>query len=214
MRFVWAAALTLLTLAVTQVTQVTSASAQGMYQIRPGDTLRVEVIEDDTLNRDVLVAPDGRISVPLAGSIMAAGRTIGQVETQLTSALADDFEQRPTVFVGVASLREEEEQQEPEVIEVPAPEPPTVDVYVLGEVANPGKLEVEPGTTVLQLFSLVGGFGDFAATKRIQLRRDLGSGEQIYRLNYEDIEAGTSPNGSVQVTEGDTFIVPTRRLFE
>ena len=50
-----------------------SAVAQG-YQLQPGDILRVEVIEDPTLNRDVLIAPDGRFAFPLAGSVQAGGR--------------------------------------------------------------------------------------------------------------------------------------------
>lgn len=203
MKKLFAAALAVMTVLAVQVGTV---SAQGMYDIRTGDTLRIEVIEDDTLNREVLVAPDGRISFPLAGNIRAAGRTLGQVQTQLTSALSDDFENRPTVFVSVASLAEREEA--PAVVE--APEPEMLDVYVLGEVGSPGRIEVKPGTTVLQVFSMAGGFSDFAATKRIQLRRQ----DQAYPLNYELIEAGRSPNGSVPVAEGDTFIVPTRRLFE
>ena len=52
------------------------AEAQG-YSIRPGDRLRIEVLEDDSLNRSVLVAPDGRISVPLVGTVVAGGRTLG-----------------------------------------------------------------------------------------------------------------------------------------
>ena len=58
----------------------TTASAQG-YQIQPGDVLRVEVLQDDSLNRNVLVAPDGRITVPLAGTLSAAGRSLGAIQT-------------------------------------------------------------------------------------------------------------------------------------
>ena len=50
------------------------------YRIQPGDSLAVTVLEDDTLNRQLLVLPDGRISVPLAGSVTAGGRTVEQVE--------------------------------------------------------------------------------------------------------------------------------------
>ena len=53
----------------------TGAFAQSGYQIRTGDTLQIEVLEDPSLNRSVLVLPDGTISLPFAGSIRAAGRT-------------------------------------------------------------------------------------------------------------------------------------------
>ena len=45
----------------------------GSYLIRPGDVLQVEVLEDPGLNRSVLVSPDGRITMPLAGAIRASG---------------------------------------------------------------------------------------------------------------------------------------------
>lgn len=181
----------------------TSAEAQqGNYAIRPGDTLRLEVLEDETLNRSLLVLPDGRISVPMAGNLMVAGRTLGQVERSIASALASSFALRPTVYVGISSLAE--------ILDEPAA------VFVLGEANNPGRVTVEPETTVLQLFAQVGGFTSFAALKRIQLRRtDPQTGtETIYTLNFKEIQAGRSPNGLVQLQDGDVIMVPQRRLFE
>ena len=76
-------------------------------------------------------------------------------------------------------------------------------------------IQVAPGTTVLQLFAQMGGFGRFAATARIQLRRVDNAGvEQIYALDYEAIEAGRSPSGQTELEEGDVIVVPQRHLFE
>ena len=199
-------ALPLLLLALAPGTAQAQAQA---YQLQPGDILRVEVIEDPTLNRDVLISPDGRFAVPLAGSILAAGRSVEQVQALLTDALASSFAARPTVFVGLQSVAPEDPLEE----ELEEPEP--YAIYVLGEVNSPGRIDVEPGTDILQLFALVGGFTDFAAVKRIQLRRlnDHGS-EEIYALNYNRIEDGLSPYGRALLRDGDTFIVPVRRLFE
>ena len=55
----------------------TTAVAQSGYQIQPRDTLQVEVIEDPSLNRSVLVLPDGTIYFPFAGSVRASGQTAG-----------------------------------------------------------------------------------------------------------------------------------------
>ena len=148
----------------------TAAFAQG-YSIRPGDVLRIEVIEDPTLNRSVLVPPDGKIVVPLAGSVQASGRGVGQVQSDLATLLAPNFAATPSVFVSIEGIVEERTQES---------EPVTVDIFVLGEAANPGRIEVAPGTTVLQFFAEMGGFSNFAATKRIQLRRTNSSGvEQV-----------------------------------
>lgn len=176
--------------------------AQSNYQVRPGDVLRIEVIEDPELNRSVLVAPDGRITMPLAGGVVAAGRTLEQIQSTLVGQLAPNFAAPPTVFVGLGSLAQEREAEEivPEVIQI----------FAVGETANKGKIPLEPGTTFLQAVAQLGGFTNFAATKRIQLRR----GDQIYTINYEAILAGTSPNGSVVMQEDDIIIAPQRRLFE
>ncbi|WOI58417.1 polysaccharide biosynthesis/export family protein [Palleronia sp. LCG004] len=206
MKLLWATAFAILSFVALAPGE---AGAQD-YRLRPGDVVRVEVIEDPSLNRDVLISPDGQISFPLAGNIRAGGRTIEQIQSTLTAALEDDFAVTPSVFVGLSSLA----QEEPRVPQEPV-EPETYNVYMLGEIANSGLIQVEPGTTILQAFALAGGFSDFAATKRIQLRRTDAQGvPQIYRLNYKAIENGTSPNGQLMVAPGDTFIVPTRRLFE
>lgn len=187
------------------------AQAQDAYRIRPGDVLRIEVLEDATLNRSALVSPDGRISVPLAGSVMAAGNPLEAIQQAVSAQLAPNFAAPPTVFVSIERLAE----RVPAGPAGPVAPPPTIDIYVLGEVGSPGKLQLAPGTTVLQLFAQMGGFDRFAATSRIQLRRvDAAGTEQIYALDYDAIEAGTSPAGRTTLLEGDVIVVPQRRLFE
>jgi polysaccharide export outer membrane protein len=185
-----------------------AAMAQEEYRIRPGDVLRIEVIEDPSLNRSVLVPPDGRITVPLAGSVMAGGRPVSQIQTDLAGLLAPNFAAAPSVFVSIEQIF----RPPPPVPEAP---PRTVGIFVLGEVNSPGQVGIVPGTTVLQLFAQMGGFSRFAATKRIQLRRTDASGqEQIYLINYDAIEDGTSQTGATVLREGDVIVVPQRRLFE
>jgi polysaccharide export outer membrane protein len=190
-----------------------SASAQEGYKIRQGDILRIEVLEDPSLNRSTLVAPDGRITLPLAGSIRAGGRTIEAVQKQLITNLEPSFATSPTVFVAIERLAEQRQYSQSAA---PSPVDDSISVFIMGEAAKPGRHTVAPGTTLLQVFAEMGGFSKFAATKRIQLRRkDPASGnEMIYALNYKSIEAGKSPNGSMQIVNGDVIVIPQRRLFE
>jgi len=174
------------------------------YQIQPGDRLDISVLEDPTLNRQVLVSPDGRISVPIAGNIRAGGRSTSQVERTVQERLASGFEVTPTVTVSLVALAPE-----------PAPDENFLEIYVIGEVSRPGLLRVERGTTLLQALSQVGGMSKFAATKRIQLRRIVkGGGEEIFVFNYRGIERGQRVNTSLAVREGDVIVVPERKLFE
>ena len=180
--------------------------AQEGYRIRPGDTLRIEILEDPGLNRSALVSPDGRIAFPLAGGVVAAGRTLEQVQGDLAARIAPNFAATPNVFISVERLAERQAGGGTGGTRAVA----TIDVFVMGEAAKPGKLELKRGTTVLQAFAQMGGFSKFAATKRVQLRR----GAKTYGLNYKAIEDGTSTAGAMVLQEGDVIVVPQRRLFE
>ncbi len=180
-----------------------TASAQSDYRVRSGDILQLEVLEDSSLNRELLVLPDGRVSVPFVGTVRAGGRTLGQIRATIRDGLAPSFAEPPNVYVGLSFLAEIEPR-----------EPITIDVYVMGEVTEPGKREIEPGTTILQFLAEMGGFTQFAATKRIQLRTARTGREQVYTLNYNDVELGAGVGTSTIMADGDVIIVPQRRLFE
>lgn len=185
-----------------------AAQAQDGYRIQPGDVLRIEVLEDPGLNRSALVSPDGRVAIPLAGSVPAAGRTVEQIQSAFSTQLADNFAVTPTVFVSIERVAER--------MPAAAAAPATIDVFVMGEANRPGRITVEPGTTVLQLFAEVGGFSRFAATRRIQLRRvdPAAQKENIHIIDYDAIERGASMRGSTVLADGDVIVVPQRGLFE
>ncbi len=170
------------------------------YRIQPGDELAITVLEDDTLNRQLLVLPDGTISVPLAGTVRAGGRSVESVEAAIADQLASNFAVRPSVFVSVVTVDETYG---------------TFPIFVMGQVATPGMVEVEPGTTLLQAIALAGGLDRFAATKRIQLRRSNSTGqERLYLFNFKAVERGGAIQSMIALREGDVIIVPERRLFE
>lgn len=182
-----------------------AAAAQG-YQIRTGDVLQIEVLEDPSLNRSTLVLPDGSVSFPLAGTLRAAGRSIGDFQSSLANALAPNFAAQPTVFVTVAQLAATTQEVAPDA---------TVDVYALGEFNTPGRFDLEPGTSLLQFLAASGGLTRFAATKRIQLRRRDGSGQEVvYRFNLRAVEQGGRIQGQLILQPGDVIVAPERRLFE
>jgi len=89
----------------------------------------------------------------------------------------------------------------------------TIDIFILGAANTPGRVEVAPGTTVLQAIAAAGGLSPFAATKRLQLRRiDKSGSEKIYRIDFDAIERGAS--NTTRLVDGDVIVVPQRRLFE
>lgn len=199
-----------LLLALSAFLFATAAVAQSGYQVRAGDTIQVEVLEDPSLNRSLLVLPDGTVSFPFAGTVQASGRTATQIESAITGAIASNFATEPNVFVTVSQLR-------PVVPSSTAPAAPvTIDIFVMGEVGAPGAKAIPPGTTLLQALAVTGGFTKFAATKRILLRRtDPATGQQaVSRINYKAIADGAAIGTDIVLADGDVIIVPERRLFE
>lgn len=200
--FALLASLLIIPLAVSQ------ASAQSTYKIKSGDVLRIEVLEDASLNRETIVLPDGRVSVPLVGTVKVGGRSVDDVRADLTNRLGPNFAAEPTVFVSLSQVAERPVRSAPAA-------PDLLVVYLLGEVANPGAIEVKPGTTFLQALAQSGGVTRFGATKRLQLRRDDGTGKlQSYTFNVKSIIDGKSNVNTPVLREGDVIIVPQRRLFE
>lgn len=184
-----------------------AAAQAGSYIIKPGDTLRIEVLEDTTLNRNALVLPDGTISVPLAGVVRPSGRTVNQMQNILRSRLARNFATPPTVHVSVAALRDPERDLAD----------PQFDIFALGEVESPGRKEVDHGITLLQFLAEAGGLSRFAAEKRIELHRtDPNTGQvSTFLFNYRVPQGNDKTiNGGTKLQSGDVIKVPQKRLFE
>ncbi len=183
--------------------------ADTAYKLRAGDVLQLEVLEDASLNRSVLVLPDGNVTIPQAGTIHAAGFSVDQVRSTVVTALTPNFAKAPTVYLSVSQVA----QAAPAASSSAAARPGT-GVFVMGEVTKPGRVDIEPGVTLLQFLAQSGGFTSFAATKRIQLRRVDASGhEQIYLFNYDSVMAGGQAR-MIYLQKGDVIVVPQRHLFE
>jgi len=182
----------------------TQVLAQGNYRIQPGDVLEISVLEDSNLNRQVLVRPDGGISMPIVGNIRAGGNTISAIERIVTERLASGFSITPTVSVALSRLADK-----------PDPDENNISIYLVGQVSRPGELSVEPGSTILQVLASAGGLGRFAADSRIQLRRAGRDGqERIFLFDYNAVERGARIETNIRVQNGDVILVPERRLFE
>ena len=180
------------------------------YTLQPGDVISISVLEDPSLDRQVLVQPDGRISVPPAGVLMAGGRTPGELQTRLSRALAEDFVEAPAVTVALVSSPAFEASVEEAEEEEAVPR-----VYVLGQVQRPGGYELEDGMDMLQVLAIAGGPGVFAATGRIQLRSLTEDGvETVQILDYERLENGAPLPERFALEDGDVIFVPERGIFE
>lgn len=193
----------LLALVIAVMASAVSAQQDG-YRVQIGDRLEISVLEDPGLNRTVLVRPDGRITLPLVGTVNAEGQTPEAVAALIRRNLSRDFVEPPTVTVALSALGQPL-----------GPEAGTLaDVYVIGAVSRPGSYQVALPMDALQLLALAGGPGVFAAEKRIQVRRRSPDGEQVFLLDYDSIQRGLTPSTVIDIADRDVLVVPERGLFE
>jgi polysaccharide export outer membrane protein len=159
------------------------ADTAADYRLVPGDKLRIEVYKDAQLSQNVQVRPDGKITLPLANDVVAAGRTPGELRDAIAGALKT-YITNPTVTVIVVETV-----------------PPVF--YVMGEVNAPGPQPLTGQVTVLQALAMAGGFKDFANTKNITIRRGT---DTPLKFNYKDAVKGIGK--PIYLKPGDTIIVP------
>lgn len=194
----WRAVFALPLLVIFALLPAASALAQtdDGYRLRAGDRIAISVLEDPAMNQTSLIRPDGRISLALVGSLVAAGRTAEELQAAIGKKLRQSFVATPSVTVSLIETEEDD--------------PPAV--FVLGQVNQPGRVEMDKPLTLLQALAVAGGPAAFAATKRIVLRRDVDGAEQVFTFDYEAIEQGEGAD--IRLEEGDVIVVPERRLFD
>jgi polysaccharide biosynthesis/export protein len=165
-------------------TSGTSAAASPDYRLIAGDKLRIEVYKDTQLSQSLQVRPDGKITLPLVGDVMAAGRTSMELRDSIATSLKEYIAQ-PVVTVIVTETT-------PQV------------VYVQGEVTKPGVFALTNGRlSIIQAIAMAGGFTDFANRKDITILR----GTQKLKFNYKDAISDDTHREPMQLLPGDTVVV-------
>jgi polysaccharide export outer membrane protein len=171
-----------------------AGNTQKDFLLGPEDVLDIVVWKNDDLSpKAVVVRPDGKISMPLIGEVVAGGLTADQLASQIASRLKE-FKDRPTVTVSVREVN-------------------SYYVYVLGEVAKPGKYQLKSHATVLQAVAVANGFTIFAAKNRMRVIRNVqtedGKSREIrIPARYDDLISGRGEIGNFFLKTGDVVVVP------
>ena len=158
------------------------------YVIGQGDLLEVFVWRNEQLSRDVVVRPDGKISLPLLQDVQAEGFTVVQLRNQITRMLNEHLD-NPRVSVIVKAIN-------------------SYRVSVLGRVRNPGVYPITGNTTLAEAIALAGGFTEWADKGDIAVVTKEGDKEKKLTVNYKKIESGKDPSQNIILKRGDIIIVP------
>lgn len=159
------------------------------YIIGNDDQLEINVWKEPDLTKSVPVRSDGKISMPLIGEVLVAGRTPLQVKEEIAAKLRR-FLAAPDVTVMVLQMNSQK-------------------FNILGRVIKPGSYPLLATTTVLDAIAEAGGFQDFAKQKSIYiLRRNNRGAETRIPFNYKDVIRGNHTEQNIRVEPNDTIVVP------
>jgi polysaccharide biosynthesis/export protein len=158
------------------------------YLIGPADVLSIVFWRDKDMSADVVVRPDGKISLPLLDEIQAAGLTPEQLRARLVAA-AGKYVEEPNATVVVKEIHSRK-------------------VFITGNVAKPGTYDLSGDLTVLQLIAMAGGLQEYAHGKSIVVLRTENGRQQTHKFNYKDVVKQKDVEQNILLKSGDTVVVP------
>jgi polysaccharide export outer membrane protein len=153
------------------------------------DVLAVNVWKEPELSvKEVMVRPDGKISLPLVGDVQASGFSPKQLQDRITEKMKE-FVASPNVTVVVLKIASR-------------------SVSIVGQVAKPGVYYLGAPMTVLELLARAGGFREEAKKKDISIVREEAGRTVSFKFNYKDVSKGKNLQQNVALKNGDVIIVP------
>ena len=164
------------------------------YIIGPEDVLEITVWRNADLSKIVTVRPDGKISLPLIGDVESVGKSAGQL-AELIAIRLKEYKENPQVSIVVQQVN-------------------SYAIYVMGEIARPGKFPLKSKTTLLQAITLAGGFTPNAARNKLVVFRfgDKGQKDIKIKASYDDIILRDSSPQNIELKPGDTIVVPSETM--
>lgn len=160
------------------------------YTIGVDDGLFISIWQNNDLNQEVIVRPDGMISFPLIGDVQTSGLTITQFDAELTQRLKE-YIKFPDVTIMVRKLGGKK-------------------IIILGEVNNPGVRSVTGKKTLLEAIALCGGFSQNAVTSSVILIRGGFSNPKGARLNLNRALTKADMSQNVSLEPEDIVYVPKK----
>ena len=143
---------------MTATSSIAGPDVAGGIRLQAGDKLKITVYGEDKLSGEYEIDPGGAVSLPLAGTVSAAGLTKPELEQLLARKFSSEkYLRNAKVTVDVANFR---------------------PFYILGEVQKPGEYPYKSGLNVMSAIAIAGGNTYRAARSKVMIQR---SGEPEMR---------------------------------
>lgn len=164
------------------------------YLVGDGDVLSISIWQNQDLTQDAIVRPDGRISFPLIGDIMVAGKTLPEIDEEVTTKLKE-YIRFPEVSIYVKALGGGK-------------------IIVLGEVKYPGVYYVTGRKTVLEAIALAQGLTDLSLASSIVVVKAVFSDKpRVVRVSANMALRGNSIN-NIELESEDVVFVPKKPVSD
>lgn len=157
------------------------------YLFGVGDMIEIQVWNEKELSRTLQVRLDGRISLPLIGDIVAAGKSPRELSAEIEKSYSKSISSPSvTAILNKSNLR----------------------YYVIGKVKKPGEFALDAKLTVMQALARSEGFLDWAKPSNIVVIRRNGDNEQFIPFDYDAITKKKDMSQHLTLAPGDTIVVP------
>lgn len=173
-------------MAAEKASRKVAGAVQRNYLIGPGDVLEISVWKEEALTKNLSVLPDGRISFPLIGEVVAAGKTVTRLKKEIANRLVR-FVPDPVLSVSVQQVN-------------------SLIIYVIGRVNKPGRFALNSNIDVLQALSMAGGLDSFAKRSQVKIFRRIKGKFLIYTFDYDDVSAGKNLRQNITLMRGDVVV--------
>ena len=163
-------------------------ASAGEYLVGPGDVLKITVYDNDDLETKVRVSTAGTIVMPLIGKVNVQNMTVNGITDRITAMLADGYLVRPQVNVFVEEFRSKK-------------------AVVLGNVRNPGLVELSGPTNFLELISKAGGLDKDAGDTATVQRKDGSDDKAVKVIDLRALIDKGDLSQNLQIQDGDTVFI-------
>ena len=167
---------------------IQSFNTESSYQMGPEDVLQIDVWKDEILSREVIVRPDGFITFPLIGEVLAEGRSVGNLAKEMNERLTK-FVSDPRITIAVSQVN-------------------SFKIFVIGKVNKPGGFQIGQYTDVMQALSLAGGLTPFAREGSMKVLRRQKGIQTSFPFDYSEVLKGNNLEQNIVLQRGDVVMVP------
>jgi len=165
-----------------------ASETDSTYLIQPGDQLGIEFYLNPDFNDDVVVRPDGKITLRLVGDTPAAGLTPTRLSQELDKDYLHELRE-PNAAVHVKNM-------------------PSRQIYVEGEVSKPGAVTLDAGMTALQAISSTGGLTPESGDTAVLIRRDFCGSPQRTDIDLKAAMKSPDQGEDLALLPRDILVIP------